>query len=111
EIQHNRFGVKAWQHPALLTELDKHSPETQLLAVIEEVIFGSYKANLELKASGTVPCTGWKDGAKWEGTNEQLEKRLTDWENSPLAHKARSLLSWGAACGTYMTRLARKHPD
>jgi hypothetical protein len=74
EIQHGRFGVKAWQHPELLTELDKHSPETQLLAIIEEVIFSGYRANLELKAGGVTPLKGWKDGAKWEGTNEQLEK-------------------------------------
>jgi len=101
ELRHPRFGVKAWQHPRLLTALDALAPETRLLVLIDEVIFTEIE-----------DPPGTKNGihreVTWEGTAEQLERRLCI---SSFDNEARRLLSWPSATGTYLGRLAQKHPD
>jgi hypothetical protein len=94
ELRHPRFGVKAWQHPRLLGALDALAPETRLLGLIDEVIF-------EVTSVGT---------DAWRGRAEQLERLLCD-VYSPWSNEARRLLSWSSATGTYLGRLAHKHPD
>jgi len=106
ELQDRRFGVKAWQHPDLLTALDALAPETRLLALIDEVIFTGFHCDPVKTARGVK--LGWL--SKWEGTAEDLERRLCNDEG--FGHEARRLLGhWQAATGTYLGRLAQKHPD
>jgi hypothetical protein len=100
DLRHPRFGVQAWQHPRLLAALDALAPETRLLGLIDEEIFGV----TEVGVGRTVPPS------KWEGTAEKLERLLCDL-NSPFSNEARRLLSWSSATGTYLGRLAHKHPD
>jgi hypothetical protein len=98
EFRHPRFGVKAWQHPRLLAALDALAPETRLLVLIDEVIF-----------TETEDPPGTKNGIrreeKWEGTAEQLERRLCVYF-SDCSNEARRLLSWPSATGTHLGRLA-----
>jgi len=104
ELRHPRFGLKAWQHPRLLVALDALAPETRLLTLIDEGIFRGHEV-----AQGVIAYSG-RDKPKWEGTAEKLESLLCDF-NSPFCNEARRLLSWPSATGTYLGRLAHKHPD
>jgi hypothetical protein len=78
--------------------LDALAPETRLLVLIDEVIF----TPMAVGAGRTVP------EEIWNGTAEQLESRLG---LSDFGHEARRLLNWPNAAGTYLGRLAAKHPD
>jgi len=42
---------------------------------------------------------------EWSGTAADLEAALTN-RDEPTQHQARRLLSWGGACGAYLSRLA-----
>ena len=46
----------------------------------------------------------------WEGKAEALEKQLTGGDGGN-AYAARRLLGFRTACGTYLGRLAGKHPE
>ena len=91
ELQSQRFGVTHFHHPDLLRTLDDLAPESQLLEIIDAELFG-----------GPLP-------EAWEGKSEELEKRLIG-SDSGNAYAARRLLGFRAACGTYLGRLAKKHP-
>lgn len=81
-----RFGVSAYQHPALLSMLMDLSPEARLLSLIDEVIFAK------------------ADGAPWTGSAEQLEKEL---RSSPFCFAVERLLYFSTACGVYLERLRK----
>lgn len=91
ELRCERFGVKAWHHPAILNELSLASPEARLLNLID--------------ASGILPS-----GKPWTGTAEQLEQELLTRENG-VQIQVRGVLTWQHSCGTYLGRIARHHPD
>jgi hypothetical protein len=92
ELRSQRFGVTHFHHPDLLRTLDDLAPENQLLDMIDSELF-----------SGPAPGI-------WEGKAEDLEKRLTGSESGS-AYAARRLLSFRAACGTYLGRLAKKRSE
>ncbi len=82
-----RYGITSWHHPELKVELDNLSPEADLLALIDEVL--------------------WRTGApQWRGTSEELQRILI--EDCGVASQARKLLEWRNACGTFLGRLATK---
>ncbi len=85
-----RFGITHYHHPELLAKLDDLSPEFKLLAIVE---------NHLLLADQT-----------WKGKASDLERTLTD-KDCPFHYEARKLLSWPTACGTYLSRLRRRHPN
>ena len=95
DLRHGRFGFKTWQHPELLAALDALAPETRLLSLIDEIIFAD-----EPLGAGGMKVLGRK--SPWQGTAEELERRLL---NSSFEHEVRKLLSWPTACGTYLGRL------
>lgn len=97
-LRHSRYGIKTWQHPHVLAALDALAPETRLLVLIDAVFFTKNDSG----SGRTIP----KD--IWNGTAEQLESLLGF---SEFGHEARRLLSWPNAAGTYLGRLAAKHPD
>ena len=82
-----RYGVASWHHPALRSKLDTLSPEADLLALADQVL--------------------WADGADaWRGTSSELQTLLvSDYATGP---GARKLLEFANACGTYLTRLAAR---
>lgn len=87
-----RFGVRHFHHPDLLQAIDDLAPERRLLDLIDAELFSGPLADA------------------WEGKAEQLEKRLTGSESSS-AYEARRVLSYNTACGVYLARLAKKHPE
>ena len=87
-----RFGVTSFHHPDLLAAIDALSPELRLLSIVDAALF---------KDSSPAP-------GHYELTAEELERKLT---SSDMAYEARRLLNWHNACGTYLGRLAAKHPS
>jgi hypothetical protein len=104
ELRHPRYGMKTWHHPELLLALDALAPETRLLSLIEEVLFTDHENKL---GSGHV-VTRSRTKASWEGTAEELESLLRS--DPAYGYEAQKLFSWSTACGTYLGRLAKKHP-
>lgn len=86
-----RFGITHFHHPAIVDEISALAPEAKLLTLIDACLF-----------SGPDPFD-------WEGTAEELEKKLTD-KDSGTDYEARRLLSWNTACGVYLARLVKKYP-
>jgi hypothetical protein len=102
EIRHPRYGMKTWHHPELLLALDALAPETRLLSLIDEVLFTVHENETGYIKSKSKP----RD--TWVGTAEELEMLLRD--HSAFGFEAQKLFSWPTACGTYLGRLAKKHP-
>ena len=92
ELRSERFGITHYHHPEILRAIDDLAPEKRLLTLIDSEVF--------------------KDGAprQWHGTAEELETLLTDRE-AGTSYAARQLFTFNTACGVYLGRLARKHPD
>jgi hypothetical protein len=72
---------------SILDALQDLSPENRLLELIDEEF-------------------GAAQGYEWTGTATQLESELTE-ANAKNAHASRQLLRWPAACGTFLSCLAR----
>ena len=91
DLQDQRTGAKAWQNPDVLARLHRISPEQRFQELL-------------------LQCSAVEDAIKtkgfWEGTAAELEQLLTA-HYAPTAHAARSLLSWGGACGTFLGRLEK----
>jgi hypothetical protein len=105
KLRHPRYGMKTWQHPDLLAALDALAPETRLLSLIDEVVFPKEVTTWD------TPMRGHAEPGpmSWGGTAEQLGAKLCD--SLLYGYEARKLLNWPNACGTYLGRLAKKHPD
>ena len=104
ELRHPRYGMKTWHHPELLLALDALAPETRLLSLIDEVLFTEHEN--ELGGGNLVTRSRTKDS--WQGTAEELESLLRS--HPAYGYEAQKLFSWSTACGTYLGRLAKKHP-
>lgn len=85
-VESVRYGVVTWQHPQMKAELDNLSPEADLLAMIDQVL--------------------WTSRVEWRGTTEELQRILVD--DAQTATQARRLLDYRNACGSYLGRLANK---
>lgn len=94
EFKDNRFGVKAWHHPDLLAELANLSPETRLLGIIDDVLWGDVEPGEPL-LSATLKSL-------------DLEKRL---RTSSFGFEVEKILKFSSACGTYLARLAKQLPE
>lgn len=92
KLRSARFGVRHFHHPDILRAIDDLAPERRLLDLIDAELFSGPLAD------------------PWEGKAEQLEKRLVGSE-SHSAYEARRVLSFNTACGVYLARLSKKHPD
>ena len=87
-----RFGIRAFHHPALVLALEEQAPEVVLLELIDMEIW-----------RGTTD-------SEWEGTARDLESILMA-ADSKVREQARRLLTWSQACGTYLGRLAKNQGD
>ncbi len=85
-----RFGITHYHHPELLGKLDDLSPEFKLLSIIDDHLL--------------------RGADVWRGKASDLERAITD-SACPYSHEARRLLTWPTACGTYLGRLRRRHPE
>ncbi len=91
DLRSRRFGVIAFQHPAILAELNEGEPESVLLAIIDQRIFDDRPDYI------------------WRGSALEVQQKLT--EDGPGATEARRLLHYSTACGVYLGRLADRHPE
>ena len=87
-----RYGITHYQHAEILTALGTLAPETRLLELIDAELFDSVAAG------------------SWQGTASELERKLTA-DSSSVRREAGKLFSFPTACGTYLGRLQKMHPD
>lgn len=87
DLHSDRYGVQAFQHPALLIALGELAPETRLQELSDRVLFNTMMPDA------------------WEGTAAELEAKLR--ESSAAAFETRNLLHFPSACGTYLSRLVK----
>jgi len=83
-----RTGAAAWQSPEVIEILRSISPEERLR---------------ELLSQCDTITNALAAGGEWNGTAAEIERLLL--ADLTTAHAARSLLSWNAACGSYLGRL------
>ncbi len=93
KLSSERFGIAHFHHPAILQTRDNLAPEFRLLRLIDDELFDNYE-----------------NGPSWEGSAEQLERSLCG-DGSKCRHEARKLFTFNTACGVYLARLAKKHPE
>jgi hypothetical protein len=101
ELRSPRFGITHFHHPELLAALNELSPETRLLGLIDQVIFGP-----SLLDHWNFPGAVRPD---WTGTASELTGVLTS--DGKMGYEARRLLPSSNACGNYLRRLANQWPD
>ena len=90
DMKSDRFGIAHFHHPELLQAIEESTPEAKLLALIDTAFAGG---PLD-KENGFL------------GTAEQLEFTLS----GHFQFETRRLFTWANAGGTYLGRLADKHP-
>lgn len=90
DLENRRFGIATWQHPDLRRELAELAPETRLLSLIDEALFGEMGS------------------CEWQGTANELRRELLHRETT--RKDAEKLLSWTNAPGAYLGRLATQLP-
>lgn len=89
----DRFNIKAYQHPDVVEALQDFSPELKLLRLIDEEWVGRESVR--------------------KVTAAQVERELKEdmGTNNYAANEAKRLLKNPGACGKYLARLARVHPE
>ena len=87
-----RYGVTHYHHAELLQMMSVLSPEAKLMDLID-----AGAASLFLSGS-------------WKGRASDLEAKLTE-RDSDTTYEARKLFRFASACGQYLGRLAKQHPE
>jgi hypothetical protein len=91
EFQDDRCSIKSWHHPELMEELTAMAPETRLMSLIDAAIFEKQP-----------------EPDPWTGKAVELENELRE---SKVGFEIDKMLKWSNACGVYLSRLAKQHPD
>ncbi|CAN5842935.1 hypothetical protein BH11VER1_BH11VER1_22950 [soil metagenome] len=87
-----RYVVATWHHPEMKQALERLSPESELLNLIVRALWRTEREE------------------EWKGTADELRTLLLD--DSRTKRDAERLIGgWAQACGTYLGRLAKKHPE
>lgn len=102
ELRSTRLGIKAWQHPEVLAEVEAESPAMRLLDLIDRASICVEHGRTRIAPESGVH--GENSPAPWEGTSTQLEKALFE---SSFEVQARRLLYWEGAAGTFLHILSR----
>lgn len=84
-----RYGVRAWQNPELLQELEQLQPEFRLLELIDTLYIWGI------------------DSTEWMGTASELRQQLEDKDRRG---EVARLLAFNTAAGVYLGRLSRTLP-
>jgi hypothetical protein len=89
-----RYGVTHFHHPSILEAIQELAPETVLLEFVDGYFFDTHET-------------------EWEGTAGGFENRLRSTMRDLVidARPLDKLLSFNTAAGTYLGRLATKHPE
>jgi energy-coupling factor transporter ATP-binding protein EcfA2 len=104
ELKSQRWGIKQYHHPSIAEALTEAQPEIRLLSILDEVLF------LHQQPSYFQGKIVEHHTPAWEGSAEQLEATITDKE-CRYAREAQKLLYFSSACGTYLARLKKLHPE
>ncbi|MEY2565260.1 MAG: hypothetical protein QOH88_3453 [Verrucomicrobiota bacterium] len=110
EMGHNRCGMPAIQHPALLEALAELSAPLRLLRIIDATYFqGEIPISRNtMNEAGVTTSFGRCDPTEaWKGTAEEIEKFLLC---TTFQYQVKALLHWHTATGTYLAQLAKTHP-
>lgn len=105
-MKSRRFGVREWQHPALLSELFDDTPQAELLRIIDAVKFVMEPDDLALWG---LESASKSPGETWEGTAFDLEKLLLG-ESCPMAREAKRLFLHNKI-DRLLSRLKEDSPD
>lgn len=92
ELTCPRFGIAHYHHPTLLEALERTSPENRLLSLMDHLIFNRGDR---------------QDQCGFDGPAEQLEQHLRRADDA-FRRQLDQILSFPAACGTYLGRLEKK---
>lgn len=98
ELRSERFGIAHFHHPDLIKAIEAQTPENRLLELIDALYWAECNEDEKIHA---------KPPKEIHVTASELEQSLFD---SRLGHDARQVLNWPNATGTYLGRLASKHP-
>ena len=107
-IKGGRFGFTGFHHPDIVEALSRVSPEERLLAIVDQVIFESALNSREDRPCS--PTMRYPQMSTWKGTADKLESEITG-RDSEFSREAQKILTFSNACGTYLGRLAKFHPD
>lgn len=94
ELRGPRYGITHFHHPDLMAAIDDLAPEHRLLTIIDRELFS--RDGVEIL-----------EGEPWEGTAEELERKLTN-SGSSSRQELQRLLTFNTACGVFLGRLAKK---
>ncbi len=89
-MRDQRYGVKGYQEPSLMRDLNELTPEEELLAFIDS-------SDLWILGSNS-----------WTGTAAQLQTKLKEFDKTG---RLKEILTFSTACGAFLARLMRIHPD
>lgn len=96
DLKSHRYGITHFHHPEILEALEELQPEYRLLELIDAHYFSESDSFYGAK----------KETKEITKKAEQIEESLMLYHPIP----ARSILNFYRACGTYLSRLARKFP-
>ena len=85
-----RYGIVGYQEPSLMEDLIELTPEEELLTMIDYLNIWNI------------------DRAPWEGTAAALQAMLLQKDTTG---RIKSILSFSTACGVFLERIKRNHPD
>ncbi len=91
----NRYGVRHYHQPDLLELLGALAPEARLLELIDTEMWRDVMPEMR---------------EAFDGKACDLEVKLCA-PGSKVAHEARKLMTHNSACGSYLGRLMRMHPE
>jgi hypothetical protein len=101
EMRGRRFGMLHYHHPELLGVLNQLTGQHRLLELIDASLW----------EHENVQGVAYYNGRRcWRGTALELETLLKD-KDSPVRDQARELIQTGNVLGTYLGKLAARHPD
>lgn len=91
DLRHTRYGIKEYANPTILEAINGLAPETELLKMIDDVMFKEDEGN----------------GARILSATE-LQGALIG--EPSVNHQAKKIFSYPTACGVYLSRLAKSAP-
>lgn len=90
DLQDQRFGIKAYQNPGLVTEVENLEPQYRLLALIETLgLISSFDS-------------------QWVGTAADLERVLREKDKTGEVGR---LLWYNTAAGQFLAKLVKRYPE
>jgi hypothetical protein len=107
ELRASRYGVRTFQDPDLLKELNAIAPEYRLLELVDECLFSKSRYT---EPGSELVYKSTEESKTWKGSATELESLLRHPGND-LRDQVNKLLYASNSCGNYLSRLAEREPD